>query len=43
MTEEEVKKTSILFDCFVNWAETMFTFDEFKRKSDPEKAGNNKK
>ncbi len=32
MPEEKVKETSILFDCFVNWAETMFTFDEYKEK-----------
>ena len=35
MQEEKCKETSILFDCFVNWAETMFTFDEYKeRKAD---------
>jgi len=37
MPEEKTKETSILFDCFVNWAETMFTFDEYKEKKNTEK------
>jgi len=34
MSEKKTKETSILFDCFVNWAETMFTFDEYREKKD---------
>jgi|YelNatPaOPRAMG01_1025707.scaffolds.fasta_scaffold00853_21 hypothetical protein len=30
MPEDE--ESSILFDCFVNWAETMFTFDTYKKR-----------
>jgi hypothetical protein len=40
----KVKETSILFDCFVNWAETMFTFDDYKeRKVDTKLGDSNQK